>query len=127
MSASAPYVMWLNLVIFNLAIIFLLRLLFRNIDIKEVLREKAPNVAPQSAAAGAAAPDNTSYSRVTGLIGAVVLAAFFWALGNIILFKAFESIAEVAQLVSAVTTYILAGAALFAPYAVNQLTNIFKS
>ena len=140
---SAPYVMWGTLIIFNFAIIILLKVSLQNIDLREVLREKAPGAQPPApppaaplpvgAPAGAApdAPDNTSYSRVAGILGAIVLATFFWAIGNIILYKEFACASgacgtDVKDLVSGVSSYMLSGAALFAPYAVNQLTNIFK-
>lgn len=144
-NGSAPYVMWGTLIIFNFAIIILLKYSLQNIDLKEVLREKAPDAQPTAAGtaglvgpAGAAvitaaptAQDNTSYSRVAGILGAIVLAAFFWAVGDVILYKEFacsdaSCAADIKDLVSGVSTYIMSGAALFAPYAINQLTNIFK-
>jgi hypothetical protein len=142
-NGSAPYVMWATLIIFNFAIIILLKYSLQNIDLKEVLREKAQGAQPAAGAAGAAAvgaapaaaapagQDNTSYSRVAGILGAIVLAAFFWATGDVILYKEFacgdaNCAADVKELVSGLSTYVMSGAALFAPYAVNQLTNIFK-
>lgn len=147
-NGSAPYVMWGTLIIFNFAIIILLKYSLQGLDLKEVLREKAQGAQP--AATGAvvvagpvgpagpapvvtvpAAQDNTSYSRVAGILGAIVLAAFFWAVGDVILYKEFacsdaSCAADIKDLVSGVSTYIMSGAALFAPYAINQLTNIFK-
>ena len=74
-----------------------------------------------------AAADPTSYSRIAGIAGAIVLACFLWALGNIILFKAFEvgGIAAIKELLQSVAVYFLAGASLFAPYAFNQLKAAF--
>lgn len=71
-------------------------------------------------------PSETSYSRVAGMIGAVVLACFVWAVGNIILYKMIASPNEVASLLASLGTYFLAAASLFAPYAVNQLSSAFK-
>ena len=68
----------------------------------------------------------TSYSRITGLFGAVVVAAFFWALGNLILYMEFSRPADVARLVDDVWKFFLAGAALFLPYAFNQLGGVLS-
>jgi hypothetical protein len=72
-------------------------------------------------------PPETSYSRVAGMIGAVVLACFVWAVGNVLLYKMFMAQDEVSGLLASLGSYFLAGASLFAPYAVNQLGNAFKT
>lgn len=130
-NGSAPAVMWLTLIIFNVAIIALLKYSCNNIELKDVLREKAVPAAPPAPAAappaGGAPQENTSYSRVTGLIGAIILATFFWALGNVVIYKSFVNVSDVKELLSNMGGYITSGAALFAPYAVNKLTNVFKS
>lgn len=71
--------------------------------------------------------DATSYSRVAGMLGAVVMATFFWAVGNVVLFKMMTAPAEVEAMLTGVSTFFLAGATLYAPYAVNQLKEAFKS
>jgi len=145
---SAPFVMWGALIIFNIAIIQLLRVLLRDTDLKAALSEKGPaavlqtSVTTQTApAAGGAvqteekkekqstpAPaGETSYSRVAGMVGAIVLACFVWALGNVVLYKAFTAAGEVQALLGGLGTFFLAGASLFAPYAFNQLSAAFKS
>ena len=70
-------------------------------------------------------PGAPSYSRITGLLGAVVTSTFFWALGNVVLWKAFSQAAEIGPLIRAVWPYFLIGSALFLPYAFNQLRSIF--
>lgn len=122
--ASAPWVMGLTLIILNGAIILLLRLSLKHVDVKEALREKAGPAAAFPPVPGG--PDNTSYSRVSGMVGAIVLACFFWALANVVVFQAFTQQAQIEVVLKGVGTFILSGSALFAPYAFNQLTGIFK-
>ncbi len=154
--ASGPVIMWLALIVFNIAVIKLLQVSLKSLDLSEVLREKAtlpatvtttttPVVAPPvpvGAAVVAPVPvqnivevtktpgaqvDQPSYSRVSGMVGATVLGCFLWALANIVIFKAFNAPNDVAPLLQNVGTFFLAGASLFAPYAFNQLSSTFKS
>ena len=136
-------VMAATLIIFNTAIIKLLQVAFGPINFRAALREKEPKVLQATAAAVALtvaatpggttppadpkAADPTSYSRIAGAAGAIVLACFLWGLGNIILFKAFEAggITAIKELLQNVGIYFLAGASLFAPYAFNQLKAAF--
>ena len=135
-------VMVAALVIFNGSIIKLMQVALGPINFRAALREKDPKVltatttavAAASATAGAAATpvepaaaDPTSYSRIAGAVGAIVLACFLWGLGNIILFKAFEAggLAAIKELLQSVGTYFIAGAALFMPYAFNQIRAAF--
>ncbi len=130
-------VMLINLAIYNLAILKLLTFTLSKIEFRDALSEKDPAVvaaarsAPRAVAVdGVPAPaptDPTSYSRVSGLIGSVVMAAFFWAIGNVILYKAFsaDGIAEISTLLTSLGTYFLAGSSLFVPYAFNQLKSAF--
>lgn len=81
---------------------------------------------------------DVSFSRVAGSIGAVALAAFFAGLSVWIFFALNdhqlypESGAEDAERkplidrVSDLGTFILAGSALFIPYAFNRLSGIFR-
>lgn len=138
--------MWGTIIIFNLAILQLLRVTLAHTDFQAAMKEKAPPIATetttvqQAPVVGAepvvmekkvsehlAAPE-TSYSRVAGMIGAVVLACFVWAVGNVLLYKMFASTPqEVTALLASLGSYFLAGASLFAPYAVNQLSSAFRS
>jgi hypothetical protein len=145
MDWTASIVMWGTIIIFNLAVLQLLRVTLGKADFEAAMREKAPamqietTTMLQAAPAGAAAPTatetkvveqpmatETSYSRVAGMIGAVVLACFVWAVGNVLLYKMFTAQAEVSGLLASLSSYFLAGASLFAPYAVNQLSTAFK-
>ena len=65
-----------------------------------------------------------SFSRVTGALGATVIGAFFvgvsyWALFGLFFGKSLGNLDEVGALV-------VAGAALFVPYAFNQLRAVFS-
>ena len=141
-NAWAPYVMGANLVIVNVAFAFLLRTLGRAISLKDVLREKTPSAqtsalanaealvkaeAPAASAAAtptAALPDATSFSRVSGLLGSVVLAGFIWGLSNVVLFQAFADPGKISDLLTGTSTFILSSSALFAPYAFNSLKSL---
>jgi hypothetical protein len=67
----------------------------------------------------------TSYSRITGALGAVVLTAFFWSLGNIVLIRALSDVTTIKPMMDAISPFLLVGSALFLPYAVNQLKTLF--
>lgn len=143
---NAQVAMWATLLIFNVAVIRLLQISLTPISFQDVLREKSataahPNVAVAAAPAGpagpagpaapaasaaATAPQDTSYSRVTGMVGAMVIGCFVWGLGNVILFKAFIAPDDVPKLLSGVSPFLLSSSALFAPYAFNQLKDIGK-
>ena len=109
-------IMLATLIIYNAAIVKLLLYALSRIDVRQATAEKA---------AGAAQAGETSYSRVSGMIGAVVMAAFFWAVGNVVLYKAYTAPAEVSQLLTGIGTFIAGGASLFLPYAFNQLRETF--
>lgn len=112
-----------TLVIFNITTVVLLVVALHKVSIGEVVAEKRASPRKKDEAA----PDlSTSYSRVTGVIGAVVLAAFIWGIANVILFKAFTTPKEIAEVLDGVATFIAAGAALFLPYAANQVREAFK-
>lgn len=70
--------------------------------------------------------DKTSYSRITGLFGAVIMASLFWAIGNVILYKMFSHPDEVHYISENLGPYFLSGAALFLPYACNQIRNVLN-
>jgi hypothetical protein len=78
----------------------------------QALKEKSPI---------GGASDATSYSRITGLFGAVAVTAFFWAVGNVLLLKALTNIGDIKIITDNVGRFFLIGSALFMPYAFNQL------
>ena len=146
---SAPFIMWGTLIVFNVGIIKLLQVTLRDADLTTALKEKSPQGPPTTTTVttdvtqdGAPvgektlqtkettepqpASDDSSYSRIAGMIGAVVMAVFLWGLGNILLYKCFGAVGEVATIMQNVGSFFLAGAALFAPYAANKLTAAFK-
>jgi hypothetical protein len=116
-----------NFLVYNLGIFAILMKVKNSVNLAALLSEKE-GVAP--AAAGITAVTGpASYSRVSGFIGSIVMAIFFWALGNVILYKALggaAGLAEIKALMSGLSTYFLAGSALFLPYAFNQLKGIFS-
>ncbi|HET6971012.1 MAG TPA: hypothetical protein VFH92_07805 [Phenylobacterium sp.] len=105
----------LALLVLNAPVVLVLWRLARVADLKQVLREKG----------GIGDGDTTSYSRLTGLAGATVLTAFYWAIGNLVIWKAFTQVGDIRPIVNAVQPIFLIGSALFLPYAFNQLKAAF--
>ncbi|MGD1015074.1 MAG: hypothetical protein ABR863_01355 [Roseiarcus sp.] len=122
--------MCISVLVLNLGVICLLRVALRKVDIKAVLREKDSDSQPnaKTVAAGGPALDNTSYSRLSGFIGSVVLACFLWAISNYVLYASFydTNTDDISKFLGSLGTYFLAGASLFAPYAFNKLSSVFK-
>ncbi len=92
---------------------------------QEVLSEKAGRTAGDGGGKAADDKKTGSFSRVAGAVGTIAIAATFVGLGYWIVYSLFfkqplEDLAETG-------VYFLAGAALFAPYAFNQLSSIFKT
>jgi hypothetical protein len=86
---------------------------FRNVTgLGEIVQEK--DAAGQDTGA-------VSYSRVTGLIGAVVVSSLFWIMSNIAIGVAIIDPTELPDILNGVTKLFFVGAALFLPYALNQL------
>ena len=82
-----------------------------------MLREKAPNGEPTT---------TLSYSRVTGLIGAVVVASLFWVMSNVSIAVAILDPASLPDILNGITKLFFVGAALFLPYAFNQLKALIQ-
>lgn len=80
-----------------------------------VLKEKTPLGEPT---------DATSYSRITGLFGAVAVTGLFWSMGNVLLLKALTNVGDIRAITDNVSRFFLIGSALFMPYAFNQLKSI---
>jgi hypothetical protein len=106
----------LLLLSFNLPIIVVLGRMAMVADLREVLQEKGP----------LGEGDTTSYSRLTGLAGAVMVTALFWAVCNIALYRSLVGEATVGALVRDFWPMFLLGSALFLPYAFNQLKSAFS-
>lgn len=67
-----------------------------------------------------------SYSRVTGLIGAVVVASLFWMMSNISIAVAILNPGDLANILTGTTKLFFVGAALFVPYAFNQIKTLLQ-
>ncbi|VWX54422.1 hypothetical protein [Novosphingobium sp. 9U] len=105
---------WIVLLSFNLPILGVLATVPFSRRLGDVLKDKSPD-----------AMGMVSYSRVTGALGAVILTAFFWAIGNVVLMDALGDRGNIVQLLDAAGRFFLVGSALFLPYAFNQLRSIF--
>jgi len=82
-----------------------------------MLQEKTPDGKPSG---------GLSYSRVTGLIGAVVVASLFWIMSNISIAIAIVDPGQLADILNGITKLFFVGAALFLPYAFNQLKALIQ-
>jgi hypothetical protein len=71
--------------------------------------------------------DKTSFSRVAGALGAVGIAANFVGIGYWALHGLFFGTSTDLSKISSLSTYFLAGSALFVPYAFRSLSDIFKN
>ena len=71
-------------------------------------------------------PETSSYSRITGMFGLIIMAAFLWALGNSLIYSMFIAADNVSKIMSGIGTFFLSGSALFAPYAFNQIKDALK-
>jgi hypothetical protein len=69
---------------------------------------------------------DVSYSRITGMIGAVIMGSLFWVFSNILIGTAILNPPGVGVLMTHMSTLFLIGAALFLPYAFNQLKTILQ-
>ena len=109
------------LVAFNLPIVVAAIMALKTPDLRDkvgdVLKEKAPD--------GSQA-DATSYSRVTGAIGAVMVASLFWVVSNIAIVTAILHPGDMPTILNASGKLFLVGAALFLPYAFNQLKSVLQ-
>lgn len=83
----------------------------------EIVHEKTPEGRETGA---------ISYSRVTGLIGAVVVASLFWIMSNIAIGVAILNPDDLPDILNGVTKLFFVGAALFIPYAFNQLKTLVQ-
>ena len=117
------------LLMYNGATIRLLMVTLKPVNLGDAVAEKSlPAEPPKKDGDGAkspAQPPDTSYSRVTGMIGAVVLATLFWGGGNVVLWMAFNNAGKIGEILSGVGTLFASGAALFLPYGFNQVREAF--
>lgn len=111
---GAPGMRAVALAIFNAPILAILACLPFIASLRQALMEKGPQGPIES----------TSYSRITGLFGAVIVTSFFWAMGNVVLWQIFEQPEKVESMIDGVWKFFVLGAALFLPYAFNQLRAI---
>ena len=113
MNQVAPALCILTLSAFNLPIVTLLCCLPFVDRLSQAVKEKPSD---------AGAPEVTSFSRMAGLFGIVILTALFWATGNVLLVKALTgSAGDIPSVLDDVGRYILVSSTLFIPYAFNQL------
>ncbi len=115
MTYPADLFQWEILLIFNIPVLAILLALPFLKALKVIVSEK------DATGVATGAP---SYSRITGLVGGVLVTSLFWAIGNIVLMEIFTKISDVSTIIKAVWPFFLLGSALFLPYAFNQLKSI---
>lgn len=118
MAVNDTILLWITLGIFNIAIIVLLRLTLKSVSLTEAMREKSTPEQPNAS--------DTSYSRIAGMLGAIVLGCLIWGLGNAVLARAILEPQEVETMLKGVWPFLLSTSALFAPYAFNQLKDAMQ-
>ena len=106
---------------FNLPVLFGAIVALTTHDLRDqvgrALKEKAPD---------GNQTDATSYSRVIGAIGAVMVASLFWVVSNIAIVTAILAPQDVPVILNSAGKLFLVGAALFLPYAFNQLKSVLQ-
>lgn len=119
-------ILWLTLLIFNGSTIWAIRHAVPKLDIEDAV--KIPVEAPLlGKGVGADQTDrDVSFSRVSGMIGATVLATFFWAVGNVVIYKLVAAPSQVKDVLDHLGAFVLSGSSLFAPYGVKLVTEAFK-
>jgi hypothetical protein len=105
------------IIAFNLPICYAALAMRKVEGFSDALREKNPT--------GTSTGD-VSYSRVTGMVGAAVVGSLFWVVSNIVIATAILAPHDVTSILSNISTMFLAGAALFLPYAFNQLKTLVQ-
>jgi hypothetical protein len=105
------------LIAFNVPIVIAAWRLRNVNDFSDVLREKDPDGQGTGA---------VSYSRVTGMIGAVVVASLFWIMSNVAIGTAILNPGDLTDILTGVSKLFFVGAALFLPYAFNQLKTLIQ-
>ena len=90
---------------------------FRSAPLKELVREKSPDGETW---------DSVSFSRVTGLVGAVVVASLFWIMSNVAIAVAILNPGDLENVLGGVTKLFFVGSALFIPYAFNQIKTLIQ-
>jgi len=86
---------------------------------------KSPGSPPPGPTPSPSPTPEPSFSRLAGAVGAMGLAAVFIGIGYWVLYALFQN-GDLSKL-QGLGVYFLSGSALFAPYAFNQLTKIFKA
>ncbi|WP_338503692.1 hypothetical protein V6R86_08460 [Sphingomonas kaistensis] len=138
----------------NIFVLWVLKRISLNTELKSIILEKDPALLQAQAALLAAKSDflreakvlgassdepaelppgspadviPASFSRMAGVLGSLVLVAALWALANYMIWAAFWQPNAMPSVLEQTGTFFLAGSSLFAPYAFNQLGSIFRA
>lgn len=107
-------------VIFNATLLYVFYKTFKAVSLREMLAEKADGIA-------AGQLGDTSSSRVIGFIGGMTMTCFVWAIANVVIFLGLTNSDAVEKFITSIGGFLVSGAALFLPYAVNKLSDVGKS
>lgn len=112
-------IFYLSIFVYTALIIWGLKLIQKSLSdpgsFKKVLSEK--NNEDQDV--------SPSFSRLTGAVGTMGLAAIFIGVGYWVIYAVFNNLSLI--VLQDLGVYFLSGSALFAPYAFNKLAGVFKS
>ena len=105
----------LSIIVYTAVLIWGLKLIHKSLENKldKILSEKSGSQA-----------GTPSFSRLAGAVGAMGLAVALIGIGYWSIYTLFAD-GDLSKL-QGLSTYFLSGSALFAPYAFNQLSSIFK-
>lgn len=123
-----PIIMYVSLFIYTVVLIWGLRLISKSFKddgaFLKLLSEDTPEPKENSHSNNVEPLPKPSFSRLAGAVGSMGLAAVFIGIGYWVIFALFNNV-DLNRL-DGLGTYFLSGSALFAPYAFNQLTKVFK-
>lgn len=94
---------------------------FSVLTIREIVAEKVdtpPGEDPR---------EQTSSARVISFLGGVIVTMFLWAAGNVAIYNGLVNPAQAEEFLNSIQGYVLPGAALFLPYAVNRFADVMKT
>lgn len=97
--------------------------LFRRLDLKSIVSEKA------GLQAGADPRQDTSSARVISFFGGMVMTFLVWAMANVLVFKGMNGATEqeITAFLTPVNGFLVSGLTLFAPYLINQAADTLKT
>jgi hypothetical protein len=108
-------------VVFNGSVGYAFLKTFSVLTIREIVAEKV-DTSP-----GGDPREQTSSARVISFLGGLIVTMFLWAAGNVAIYNGLVNPTQAKEFLNSIQGYVLPGAALFLPYAVNRLSDVMKT